>query len=265
MNLLKCYAMDGGFTFVAAMRIGLSIAMFGYVSYKDVKTREVNDIVWIIFGAMGVFLDVYDIFNGNIGIVQLIFAIGFMGIFALITGYLGLFGGADLLAFVVLGILCPVAPAFGFQPLLFEPIFFPLTVISNAVLIGALSSIAAFLYNMNEQREEKLFYGYAATGLGFRLLLMMTGIKKNITAIHGPPYEYPLESVGLNGEVSLNLRPNLGDDAGALETLKKLREMGRKNVWISFSLPFLLVLGIGYLSAITLGDIALWLVSHFIY
>lgn len=84
-------------------------------------------------------------------------------------------------------------------------------------------------------------------------------------SIRGPPYEYPLEKIGEEGMVSLVVRPDIGDDEGASKTLRRLREMGRKTVWVSYSLPFLLILGVGYLSVIVFGDIALWLVSHFVH
>jgi hypothetical protein len=36
-------------------------------------------------------------------------------------------------------------------------------------------------------------------------------------------------------------------------------------VWVAYSLPFLFVLGVGYISAILLGDIGIYIVSIFIH
>jgi hypothetical protein len=239
--------------------------MFGYASYRDVKTREVSDLVWIIFGGAGLVLDAYEVYVGTLDIVSLLAAVGFMVVFAFVTGYLGLFGEADLLAFVVVGLLCPTAPMLGYQPLLFTPFFFPLTVISNSVLVGASGAAVVLVYNLTMRKGETLFEGYVGVGVSTRILLLLTGLKKEVESIRGPPYEYPLEEIRNDGSISLILRPNLEDDEGASRTITKLRGMGRKSAWVSYSLPFLLMLGIGFISAITLGDFALWLVSHFIH
>jgi len=256
--------MDGGFAMIAAVRVSLSIAMFGYASYRDVKTREVSDFVWILFGGLGVVLDIFEVYVGTLGIAQLFIAVGFMVIFALLAGHLGLFGEADLLAFVVVGLLNPAAPTLGHQPILFNPFFFPLSVISNAVLIGASGAVVILLYNLRYKRSQ-LFNGYVGASHSTRLLLLFTGVRRRLDSIRGPPYEYPLEKIGEEGMVSLVVRPDIGDDEGASKTLRRLREMGRKTVWVSYSLPFLLILGVGYLSVIVFGDIALWLVSHFVH
>jgi preflagellin peptidase FlaK len=249
---------------IAAVRVALSIMMFGYASYRDVKTREVSDLVWIIFGALGVALDAYEVYVGALDIVQLLAAVGFMVVFALLVGYLGLFGEADLLAFVVVGLLNPATPTLGYQPVLFNPFFFPLSVISNAVLIGASGAAVVLLHNLSNRRSPP-FDGYTNVSPSTRIVLLFTGVRRRLDSIRGPPYEYPLEKVGDDGTLSLVVRPDIGDDEGASKTLIRLREMGRHTAWVSYSLPFLLILGVGYLSVIVFGDIALWLVSHFIH
>lgn len=257
--------MEGGVAILAAVRTILAILMLGYASYKDVKSREVSDLVWILFGAVGVAVDAYEVHVGALGVMPLLAAVGFMVVFALLSGYLGLFGGADLLAFITIGLLCPTTPALGFQPILFEPFFFTLTVISNSVMIGASGALFVLVYNLVNHRGHTFFEGYVEAGPLVRLVLLLTGIKKSLDSVRGPPYEYPLEKVDEEGSVSLILRPDLGDDAGAEKTLERLRSLGKKKVWVSYSLPFLLILSFGYLSAITLGDFALWLVTHFIH
>jgi prepilin signal peptidase PulO-like enzyme (type II secretory pathway) len=257
--------MEGGLTVFVALRVALSITMLGYASYRDVKTREISDHVWIIFGAAGLGLNIYEVYTGALGLIPLLAAVGFSTVFALLTGYLGFFGGADLLAFIVMGLLNPVTPFIGFKPLIFSPIFFPLTVISNSVLIGATGVIVVLIFNLTTSRNEGLFHGYVTPSGWKRVILLLTGVNKDAEAVRGPPYEYPLERIGEGDAIYLIVRPNLMDDAGASETLNKLRSMGRTRIWISYSLPFILVLGAGYLSSIMLGDLTLWFVSWFIH
>ena len=255
--------MGGVLAVSVVIRVALSIVMLGYVSYKDVKTREVKDLVWIVFGAVALCLDAVEVYTGALGLYPLLAAVGFSVLFAALTGYVGFFGGADLLAFVVMGLLNPVAPSTGFEPLMFTPIFFPLTVISNSVMIGASGAIFVLVYNVSTSKGGDLFSGYVGLSSWGRMLLLLTGIRKDVEKVRGPPFEYPLEAIGEDGNVSLVIRPNLTDDTGASTTFSRIRSMGRRRVWVSYSLPFLLILGVGYVSSILLGDFALYIVSFF--
>ena len=102
-------------------RVVLSVAMLGYASYKDVKTREVSDALWLLFGSIGLLIDGYAIITGMTGWSTILVSIGFSTAFSLLAGYLGFFGGADLLAFIVIGVLNPIPPQVGFESRLVPP------------------------------------------------------------------------------------------------------------------------------------------------
>ena len=97
-------------SYLENLRPLLVLTMLGYASYRDLRTREVNDAVWLIFGALGLILDSYETLTGIMDPFSLVLPVVFVIIFSIVSGYLGLFGGADLLALVVLGILQPLAP-----------------------------------------------------------------------------------------------------------------------------------------------------------
>ena len=69
--------------------------MLLFTSYLDLKKREVEDKIWLIFGGLGVALQVYEIHIQETSIVQL----GISLILATIIGMglfiLGFYGGAD--------------------------------------------------------------------------------------------------------------------------------------------------------------------------
>ena len=77
------------------IRVLISLTMLGYASYKDIKTREIHDIVWIIPSAIGLAIDAYEVINGNLAITGALYNIGFMVILSGILWYLSLFGEAD--------------------------------------------------------------------------------------------------------------------------------------------------------------------------
>jgi hypothetical protein len=191
--------------------------------------------------------------------------VGFSVLFAIATGYTGLFGGADLLAFVVVGLLNPIAPITVFRPILFEPILYPLTVISNSAILSASGVVIVLVYNLSLGGSRAFFDGYSGASSWMKAILLMTGIRKDITKLKGPPFEYPLEAVSEEGVITLILKPDLSDDATASNTFNKLRSMGRSRVWVSYSLPFLLVLGMGYLSSVIFGDFGLYIMSLIIH
>ena len=253
--------MVSSFSFLSGIRIILTIAMLGYASYKDVKTREVNDLIWIIFGGLSLLFDGYEIVVGTLGWQSLGVAVGFSLAFSIFAGYLGFFGGADLLAFIVIALLNPTSPQIVFTPLAFPSVLFVLTVISDSIVIGASTALFVLVLNIGSSRSTKLFEGYPTADFGTKLLLLLTGRRKEFTMIRGPPFEYPLEKMNDDGSVSLHVRPDLSDDSTALETIKELQLSGRRRIWVSYSLPFLLVLCVGYICAIVFGDFLLWLMS----
>lgn len=244
------------------LRISLVITMLSYASYKDLKSREVSDWVWLVFGAISVPLDAWGLLSGELSVMGLALALGFSVVLSISGWFFGLFGGADLLAFIVVSALSPLTPSLGFPSVLFPPLFFPLSVVSDAVVFAGLSILLVLgsnLLSSGLNPEES-----AGIGLGKRLGLMLTARLKRLDSLRGPPFEYPLEYVDVSGEVKVKLRPDLSDDSKALETLQKLRDAGREKVFVTYTLPFLLFLLFGYLAAVTLGDILLWLVSGFL-
>ncbi len=248
-------------TLFDVLRVFFSAVLLIYVSYKDIKTREINDMVWLVFGALGVIINLFEIFSGTLDIVTVGITVLITVGFAFLTGYLGLFGEADLLAFIVLGLLNPRLPSLGFDQLLFPPIIFTLSVITNSILFGTFSIFVVLIHNISSIMKVNVFGEYNKINLFEKIILLSTGVNKKIGEIRGPPFEYPLEKVDEDQSVHVVLRPDFSDDEEANNTLRKLNEMGRKRVWISYGLPFLLYLGIGYFATLFLGDIILFFIS----
>ena len=243
------------------IRVPLVVLMFLYGSYKDIKTREISDIVWIVFGSIAVVLDVYELWVGSLNLVTLFVSVGFSVVFGLLTGYLGLFGEADTLALATLALLSPVSPVF-FVGIGFQSLLMPLSVLSNSVLMAASLAIVVLGMNLLDGGKD-LFVGYGSVGWVTRIILLFTGRRARLDKVRGPPYEYPLERIN-GGIVSLTLRPDISDDEKAVNILKKLKDDGREHVWVSYSIPFIVALLLGYLVTVFYGDIVMTLLwSYF--
>lgn len=241
-----------------ALRLTASILMLLYASVRDIKTREVSDLLWIIGGSIGFALDLHALFLGVYRPLGLLSSIGISTLLAYVIAYLGLFGGADFKALTALSLLLPHPP--GFSPLLgvVSPLY-PLTIFSNSVLAGASLSILILLRNLLKAlRGVSLFEGLSDPWWR-KLLVLLTGFRKPLSSVRGPPFEYSLEILE-DGCRRLVLLPSLESDEEAVRVLRELRDAGVGEIWVSSTLPFLLLITIGLLLSLILGDIPLWLI-----
>ncbi|MCX8203194.1 MAG: prepilin peptidase, partial [Nitrososphaeria archaeon] len=120
-------------------------AALAVASYQDVKTREIEDRVWLVSGAAGAVLTVAEILAtpgyplAAAGLSALLTAVIAVGVF-----YLGLYGGADAKALLVAGATLPLSSWIGSayevwrQGSSFANPFFPLTLLGNALLLSLL-------------------------------------------------------------------------------------------------------------------------------
>ena len=245
------------------LRVSLTLTMLAVAGYKDFRYREVSDWIWIIFSSIGLPLDAYEIWIGNLSAMSLALALSFSALLAIGGWWFSLFGEADLLAFIVISIISPTTPILRVKPLLMPPIFFPLSLVSNSVLLGALSIFLVLAINIKD--KQNWFEGYDGLSASIKIGLLLTARRKEIDSTKGPPFEYPLESIDENEFVHVSLWPDVSDDLKASETVRNLKEKGRTHVWVTYTHPFLFILLIGYIITILLGDVSLWIVSRFFF
>lgn len=237
------------------IRTALSIAMLGYASYKDLKTREIHDYVWLFPALGGALLGAYELIIGTLSIADIVLSVGFMAILSGVLWFFRLFGEADLLAFVALSIIHPRTPSFPFIG--YPPLLFSFTLIANSALSGMLSAFYTLALNLSLSTNVSLFETHPeASGLT-KLGLMFSGQYKALADIRGPPFEYPLE---INGE--LVLKPDIWDDEKAKNTFKILREKRRERAWVSATLPYIVPLFLGYMVSVIYGDIMFTVMAY---
>ncbi|MFC1803703.1 A24 family peptidase C-terminal domain-containing protein [Thermoproteota archaeon] len=247
--------MDPRSLYLDYIRALISITMLGYASYKDMKTREIQDIVWIVPGAVGLLLGVYELFLGSISLQGVLFSIGFMVMLSGILWFLRLFGEADLIAFVTLAVIHPRTPVYGFigDP----PLFFSFTLIANSAIAGLFTAFYTFIVNLLELlRGKDLFDRYSDVSVLRKIAILFTGRNMSMERVRGPPFEYPLEVKG-----ELIIKPDLFDDEAANKEFRILREKGANMVWVSATLPYIVVLFVGYLISILYGDVIFSIMS----
>lgn len=240
------------------IRTILAISMLGYASYKDLKTREIYDTVWVIPGVIGLLIDIYEVFTGELSIASAIVSIGFMVILSGILWYLQLFGEADLIAFVTLAVIHPSTPDYGYIG--YRPILFSFTLVANSALSGLLTAFYSLVNNLSiGYKGVNLFERHEEASVLMKTGLMFTGQYMESEKIKGPPFEYPLEVKG-----ELVLKPNIWDDDKAKKDFRILKEKGYDRVWVSATLPYIVNLLVGYIVTIFYGDILFSLMSRLV-
>ena len=249
---------------IDASRVLISLVMLGYTSWIDIKTREIYDLVWVVFGSLGLVIMAYEVWMGALSITSLVLPLVFSVAVSILLGYAGLFGFADVEAFIVLALLNPFPPR-SIKPFLgITSVIYPLTLFSNSALAGASLALVFLTRNLLlAAGGRKLFEGIGRDSVLKKLVMMTTGMRVKMTEVRGPPFQYPLEILSSDGSDGreLVLMPDIQDDDAADEMFKKLKDAGVEEVWVSHTLPFLVFIAIGYILTIVAGDLALFVLS----
>ncbi|MFB6106599.1 MAG: prepilin peptidase [Halobacteriaceae archaeon] len=133
----------------------LAVPVFGWAAYRDLRTRRVPNRTWYPLVAVGLACLAWDAWSvaGAVAVRQRLFAVHLAVSLGIVVpmayGFwrFGGFGGADAKAFMVLALLFPEYPAYYLAtaalPLVRTTLgVFSLTVVTNAVLVGAAYPLA---------------------------------------------------------------------------------------------------------------------------
>jgi len=213
------------------LRIIAAIAMLGYASYTDVTKREVSDYIWIVFGAISVVLlflepQFWQALT-NVGISLIVAPI------VLIIWRLGMFGGADAFAIIVLALLVP-------QITMSENTITPFTILTNAVIISIIPFFVNLIRNLiSIGNKNDIFEGFSETRKK-RIVALFIGYKAK-----NPKYSFSIEKkVGKHKK--LNLVMHHAEYAEFCE---------KPNTWVTPGIPYMLFITAGFLVQLFYGDI----------
>lgn len=237
-----------------------------YASYRDICERRVPFMTWypmLIVGLPAVAW-FYASLIGTEEVRLFVLFIVLTAIFSLIFylfALLHLFGGADAWALIFIA-LC--IPAFPIEPYLgYSPTgYFPLTVLTNTVLLNLITPVGLFLMNLvrrNHAPFPYMFLGYPVPGdriqesFGYvmedmsvedgRINRRFIRIRDSIRGIlSGSDRLYTKE---------LRLHPEK-----YTSELSLYRQAGK--IWISYGVPFIVPITAGLITALLLGDVLVW-------
>lgn len=223
-------------------RLAASLLMLSYGSYRDLRTREVANKLWLIFGAVGVVMNVVDfVFLGRAtsDLIQVGVSVGLTWPIAVAFFYVGLYGGADAKALMTLAVLVPTATrGTNLHP------FTPLTVLTNGVFCSLVVPLAFFLYNGSKiLRGEEIFRDFEDEPTWRKVAAAFLG--RRIDDIGNRKFLLPLEKKE-NGVRRFNFSLLTAEE-------EELREA--KDMWVTPGIPLIVFLTAGFVIAIVYGDL----------
>jgi archaeal preflagellin peptidase FlaK len=263
----------------AAAQVILTLTFLIYASWSDYKTREVSNRVWVVYAPIALVLSLAELFIYDTSQLWLFgLSFGLTAGFALLLFYTGGFGGADSKALMCIALSLPFFPVALITPVLaggLSPLsqtIFPVTILSNAVLIAALSALGMLLLNLGgrAKNHKPLFEGSLAhESIGKKILVLVTGKKFPIATLKAKWHVYPMEDVaeedaGGSLKRKLVIIPKDEGRDEIVARLSKAAEAGKidSKVWATPGLPMLIFITVGLIIALSLGDIVWLLVGH---
>jgi len=221
--------------------------MLLFTSYLDLKKREVEDKVWVIFGIIGVVLQVYEVANGETDLVQLLIGVGLGALVGMGLYFFGFYGGADGKALVVLGVLVPhFVPQIGLYPVA------PLMILTNGVLISILLPLGLLIYNISMVlRKKPIFEGFHEP-IYRKILASLLGYRQSGKA---RDFQFSME------------KTIAAPDSGVKETKKFDFSLMRDDfetkgdTWVTPGIPLLVFFTAGYFFLLFYGDLVIGLIQ----
>jgi len=229
-------------------RLFVGIAILGYASYTDIKTRRASNLNWLVMGAIGGILLAIQYFTvGFDNIYYLIFIPIMIGLVYLLFQMRLIFGGADAKALMALAILVPVMPKIAQFPVFNESIMpYSWTIFSNSIILFLFIPLSLLIYNIPKRNVK---FPYCV--LGYKISIKKAREK----------FVWPLEKIK-DGKRKFAYMPK---DFDIEDELKEFEKMDIKEIWVTPKIPFMIPLLAGFIVAFIIGDLLLYIMNYFLF
>ncbi|HSF28144.1 MAG TPA: A24 family peptidase C-terminal domain-containing protein [Nitrosopumilaceae archaeon] len=213
------------------IRILSALIMLSIATIIDVWKREINDILWIVFGVISVVLIFFEpsIPDSmiNIGVSLIVAPI------ALLIWRVGIFGGADALGLIVLAALAPQLSFSGNTVT-------PLTTLTNAAIISVVPVFLNLIRNFIAiSRHKNIFEGFEETKLK-KIAAMFLGYRAE-----NPKYGFAIEKVeGNHKKIDFSFHH-----------AENTEFCDKPDTWVTPGIPYILYITVGFVVQLLFGDI----------
>ena len=222
-----------GFSDLGLVRIFIAVAMLGLASGIDLKKREINDILWIVFAGVAILLLFVspDFWTGlkTVGLAMIIAPV------ALVLWRFGIFGGADALCLIVLAGLAPMSTVTSSQ-------ITPFTILTNAAILTVIPIFVNLGRNVISLIQgNDIFYGIDEPRFK-KILAMFIGYRTK-----NPRYSFCIEQT-VDGKRHLDF---------SLKHAENASFCSESDMWVTPGLPYVLYITGGFIVQVLYGDLIL--------
>jgi preflagellin peptidase FlaK len=247
---------------VQYLSVFVTLGFFALASVFDLRTREVPDWVWLVYGPIGLTLTAIWLFLNSSETLLAVLSIGLTSLLSLALLYFGVFGGADAKAIICLGITLPLVPSSYVSLVGYVQPFFPVVV----VIMGFVCSVSVVFWigfrNLwSLTHGQHLFEGLYNEPLPTRVLAGLTGYPTDISRLRSTIHLYPIEEVvedlaGAHRRFHLFFSAEADRDQMISNFINSLSKVGSPSrVWVSPGLPMLLFMFVGLVITLITGDL----------
>jgi preflagellin peptidase FlaK len=230
----------------------IAAGMLIYTSYLDMKKREVEDKVWLIFGGIGGVLQGYEIWTGQASLITLGIALALATTIGMGLFYFGFYGGADGKALIVIALLVP-----SFVPHVGIYAIAPLMVLTNGVLISIVLPFVMLCLNLSRLiRGQHIFSDFQETFL-----------RKVVACFLG--YRQKGKPRGFQFSMEKNESPIVENET--TQPINALRRFDfsmmrddfetKSDTWVTPGIPLLVFFAAGYFVMLFYGDLVIGLIQ----
>lgn len=243
--------------------LAASAGALAVASISDLKSREVSNRVWMVYGPVSLTLFVARmiLYAGDIPIL-LVSAISTI-VIAFLLFQFGVMGGADSKALMCLGLALPLPPGivstFWQAPLPLYP--YPIAILANSFLLSIGSGIVILARNLIRGAT---FRGFERESLLTKLMVLFTSYKTSFTVLQSSTYLYPAEQVNIveskpvrNFRLFSSAEEEREKLVAGLETYKA-QGVFSDGVWVTPGLPHLVFLTASLAVLLVIGDLLMW-------
>ncbi|MCS7112594.1 MAG: A24 family peptidase C-terminal domain-containing protein [Nitrososphaerota archaeon] len=251
------------------VRIAFIASIYVYSTILDLKYREISDDTWILSYPVGLSLLALDLVITPTYVMETLLFIALSIVLAITPASLGLYGGGDAKALILLALTLPRYPD-TYKPILaYTTPIIPLTCFNNGILLALATSIYTFIMNLRALlRGGRPFSEFANLNLPKIISLYFLCYKVPLREFAVKEHLYPAEEIeDVDGAFARKLRITLNveyDVKARLEVLEKYRKLEIDGIYVSFGIPLLFFFTLGFLIA-PIGDILLSPILSIIY
>ena len=240
----------------------ITLVVLTFASISDLRTREVSDKLWLVYGPVGFALTIYRTLMEPQVLLFTAISIGISILLAFAVVFFGLSGGADAKALICLGLTVPLPPRVMTPALGFVHPFFPVVVFIVAYIASL--SVMAWILARNlilfSKVRSEMFAGLEREPTWKKCLAFITGYPTQISVLRSTFYLYPMEKVvedrdGVRRAFQVYSNADVDREQLLSEFDVSMKKVGSPStVWVTPGLPLLVFMLVGVVIALTVGD-----------